>query len=352
MIEHDENYLKFANDFKIGLLSQNAFENLTKGNKIVINRIENVSSPMLSIIITTYNRKIQLKECILSILMQKYNNFEIIIIDDCSIDGTKEFIKDILQDKRINYYRNQKNIGASESRRKGLLLCKGEFLIFCDDDDYYIDNSFFEECLKIFSDNKINMVCANSYIKYEKENFYSLTKLNFPIEISSYKYLYKFQYEYLKPNSTFCCIFRKNILDKTRVNEMKMINDASIYLKALTQSGVVFNYSKIVGIYRIHSSNITFNIKSDFIIDNLNEKYNIYNFMKKKYGFFKANKWYKKQMLLTIKYYIFGSLPSKKEVNKIIIWLKKNKVRCYGMIFKIRLFQLKVIMTKSLKGEK
>lgn len=350
MAKQEDNFLKFENDFKSGLLSENAFENLTKKSKTEINKDGKISTPKISIIITTYNRKILLRECVLSILMQKYTNFEIIIVDDCSNDGTKEFMKDILQDKRINYYKNIKNLGASESRRKGYSLCKGEYIIFCDDDDYYIDNSFFEECSRIFLNNKINMICANSYIKYEKENIYSLVKLNFLTEITSYEYLYKFQYEYLKPNSTFCCVFRKNILDKAEINDMKMINDSSIYLKALTQDGIVFNYPRIIGIYRIHSSNITFNITSDFIIDNLNEKKNIYDFIKNKYGFLKANKWYEKQMLLTIKYYIFNSCPSEKDVNKVIVWLKINKVKYYDITFKIRMFQLKVMISKILKS--
>lgn len=354
MNNQDENYYRFYKDYNDKILNKNALDKLLnptsyKNSEIKIHELH--IEPKISIIITTYNRKKQLEECINSILMQKYFNYEIIIVDDCSNDNTEEYITDIFKDKRIKYFRNEENLGASESRKKGYLKSRGTYIIFCDDDDYYIDNYFFAECIRILEKKQISMICANSYIKYEKENIFKFLQLNFPKEISSYEYLKNFQFNYLKPNSTFCCIFRKEILNNAKIYDMDMVNDSSIYMKALTQKGIVYNYQKIVGVYRIHSANITFNISNDFIMKNLIEKKRIYEFLKERKAWDKADEWYRKQMELTIRYYIFGSKPSKEDVEKIFEWLKANKIEYYSIWFNIKLFQSKLKMKRIIKRE-
>lgn len=119
------------------------------------------------------------------------------------------------------------------NRQKGYNLCTGNYVLFIDDDDYFIDNNYFQDTINIFQNDNINIICSNTYIHYEKENIYLLNKLNIPNMIDSLKYLEKFQFEYKKPTSSFPAIFRKQILDKAKFNEMKMMNDTSIYLRAM-----------------------------------------------------------------------------------------------------------------------
>jgi len=89
---------------------------------------------MISIIITTYNRASLVVRAIQSALSQTYNNIEIIIVDDCSGDGTKEVVKPYLG-KRVKYIRNSVNIGLSASRNVGIAASRGEYISFLDDDD-------------------------------------------------------------------------------------------------------------------------------------------------------------------------------------------------------------------------
>lgn len=92
---------------------------------------------MISVIISTYNRKALLQRAIDSVLNQSYQQFELIIIDDCSSDGTERMVKD-LSDSRIRYYKTFKNSGHDGlPKNVGIMNAKGDFIAFLDDDDHY-----------------------------------------------------------------------------------------------------------------------------------------------------------------------------------------------------------------------
>jgi len=67
-----------------------------------------IEKPLVSIIIPTYNRAKYIKKAIHSCLNQSYKNIEVLVIDDCSPDNTKEVIESI-KDDRIKYFKNEKN---------------------------------------------------------------------------------------------------------------------------------------------------------------------------------------------------------------------------------------------------
>lgn len=294
----------------------------------------------ISVIIPTYNRIEHLKQCIESILVQTYKEFELIVVDDCSTENVQEVIN-LYKDSRIIYLRNSKNSGAGYSRKNGYLHATGEYIIFCDDDDYYTDNSLFENAIKIFENKEINLICCNSYKKYEKENIKELSKLNFESMIDTKEYLSKFHFDYAKPNSTFSAIFRKDILDKNDLKNMNMVNDASIYLRSLISNGKVYVYEEPVGIYRIHSKNISFNISADFLIANLEEKKYIYNKIIENKIIDKPDFWFEKQIQLTVNYFISGSNPSRLEKNKVIKWIKNNLKNNKKILLKLELKYIK-----------
>lgn len=98
-----------------------------------------INSLKISVIITTYNRPELLQESIKSVLNQTYTNFELIIIDDCSDNETRDCIA-MFNDERIIYHRNDVNMHLSASRNIGIDICSGKFLCFLDDDDIWNKN--------------------------------------------------------------------------------------------------------------------------------------------------------------------------------------------------------------------
>jgi len=93
-----------------------------------------MNNPLVSIIIPTYNRPKYLQRAIHSVLNQSYRNIEVIIIDDNSMTNLLPTIK-AFKDNRIRYYRNKENKGPTFSRNKGIILSKGSYINFLDDDD-------------------------------------------------------------------------------------------------------------------------------------------------------------------------------------------------------------------------
>ncbi|MES2142417.1 MAG: glycosyltransferase family 2 protein [Pseudomonadota bacterium] len=96
-------------------------------------------NPLFSIILTTYNRSHFLPRAIRSVLQQAFTNFELIIIDDCSIDNTKQIITEFT-DNRITYIQQTYNQGVSNARNLGIEQAHGEYICFLDDDDEYHPN--------------------------------------------------------------------------------------------------------------------------------------------------------------------------------------------------------------------
>ncbi|GAA4646895.1 glycosyltransferase [Pontixanthobacter gangjinensis] len=89
---------------------------------------------MISIIIPSYNRSHTLSGTIKSVLQQSDGNWELIIVDDGSLDSTSEVVQKYLGDGRVKYY-FQDHSGVSAARNYGASLAKGNYLIFLDSDD-------------------------------------------------------------------------------------------------------------------------------------------------------------------------------------------------------------------------
>jgi len=90
--------------------------------------------PLVSVIITTYNRAALLPRAINSVLNQTYQNFELIIVDDGSTDNTEEVVRSF-NDKRIIYHKHERNKGVLGAKNTGFDLAKGEYNCRLDDDD-------------------------------------------------------------------------------------------------------------------------------------------------------------------------------------------------------------------------
>jgi len=137
---------------------------LCNNQLIKLNNKKKYKLPKISIISPVYNRGKYLFRFIKSLQYQNFNEIEIILIDDCSIDNTKALIKNYKEvDKRIILIKNNKNKGTFASRNIGILKSKGEYLMFPDPDDILEQG-----CLKYFYNlakkNDYEMIRFNIYI--------------------------------------------------------------------------------------------------------------------------------------------------------------------------------------------
>lgn len=106
------------------------------------------TQPLISILMTAYNRMEFIAEAIESVLSSTYTNFELIILDDCSTDVTIDIARSFeQQDRRIKVYKNDKNLGDYPNRNKAAGYAKGDFIMYVDSDDTLCESGL-ENCIK------------------------------------------------------------------------------------------------------------------------------------------------------------------------------------------------------------
>lgn len=112
-----------------------------------------MKSPKISVIIPTYNRAQMVCDCVRSVLATGYPALEVIVVDDCSPDDTREKIAAAFGgDSRVIYLRNEKNSFQAVSRNRGRKSATGDYLLFLDDDNL-VHPAILTELVKVFDDH-------------------------------------------------------------------------------------------------------------------------------------------------------------------------------------------------------
>jgi len=95
-----------------------------------------MEKPLVSVLMTAYNREKYIAEAMQSVLASTYQNLELLIVDDGSKDRTLEIVRDIsAKDPRVQLHRNEKNLGDYPNRNRAASLAKGKYLKYVDSDD-------------------------------------------------------------------------------------------------------------------------------------------------------------------------------------------------------------------------
>jgi len=116
-----------------------------------------------SIIIPVYNVEKYLDECFESVLSQKFGNFEIICVDDCSTDNSWNILEKYAEkDKRIRIFKQEKNAGQGVARNRALDLAQGEYVLFVDPDDW-IETDSLNILNKELTRTNAEVLCFGAY---------------------------------------------------------------------------------------------------------------------------------------------------------------------------------------------
>ncbi len=148
----------------------------------------------ISVIIPVYNTEKELPKCLKSICEQTYKDLEIICIDDGSTDGSSQVLDEFsMKDNRIKVV-HQKNGGESNARNTGLKMASGEYIAFCDCDDW-IDTDMYEILARELNCENIDMVGGSWY--KETDAYSQEIRNQLPVNNAAFtreellKYLYK-----------------------------------------------------------------------------------------------------------------------------------------------------------------
>jgi glycosyltransferase involved in cell wall biosynthesis len=127
---------------------------------------------LVSIIIPTYNRAHLIPRAIQSVLDQTHSDWELIIVDDGSIDNTSEVVAGFVHiDNRVKYFPQTQNRGGNFCRNFGIEKAQGDFICFLDSDDYFDVKKLSLQVQKFEEEPSLDIVVGNTRIESGKERF-------------------------------------------------------------------------------------------------------------------------------------------------------------------------------------
>ena len=207
---------------------------------------------LVSIITPSYNSVRFISECVDSVISQTYENWEMLIVDDSSKDGSvDEIIRLSSKDSRIRHFLLEENIGAAEARNLAIRESKGRYIAFLDADDIWMSQKL-ERQLAFMQDKDI----AFSFSSYETISEDSSQTLNRIKALSKVNY-----HSYLK-NTIIGCL--TVIIDKEKVGDFQMQNirsshDMALWLLIMRRGFDAYGLDEILAKYRVVSSSNTSN---------------------------------------------------------------------------------------------
>ena len=194
--------------------------------------------PLVTVYIPTFNRLELLQRAVESVRNQTYKNLEIIVVDDCSTDGTQKYLAQLAkEDSRVRYFLKEKNSGACVSRNIAIENAKGEFITGLDDDDYFMENR-----INIFVDNWVDNIaglCSYSLVKKSSNNIKTNKRISLKNTIEAE--------DLLKANHIGNQIFTKSQYLKAISGfdkNMQVWQDLECWYRLLKEYGVVQRINK------------------------------------------------------------------------------------------------------------
>lgn len=203
---------------------------------------------LVSIIMPSYNTAEFINETIRSVLAQTYTNWELIIVDDCSLDSTDDVVKPYLADERVHYIKNEKNSGAAVSRNRALREANGKWIAFLDSDDLWYPTKL-EEQIAFMAENN----WAFSYTDYTEINENGTkngTTVTGPGRITRLG-----MYRYCWPGC-LTVMYDAEKVGLIQIGDIRKNNDYAMWLKVIKKADCR-RYGKVLAKYRKRAGSIS-----------------------------------------------------------------------------------------------
>ncbi len=215
--------------------------------------------PLLSVVMSTYNRAHLLKETVESVLNQSFSNFEFIIIDDCSTDNTAGILRSF-NDERIKVLTNSQNKGCTFNYHIAHNLAKGKYVAHIDDDDMCFPNRFEKQLDVLKRNSEISLL--GTFVETFGEN--ARPSWTFYTEPEKLDFIMNFY----NPICHSSIIYDKEFADKNLINydlSCKCAQDYDFYKQFLFKGAKIANISDVLVRYRMHPKRLTDEFKTQQI---------------------------------------------------------------------------------------
>lgn len=205
---------------------------------------------LISIITPSYNSSKFIEQTIKSAISQTYQNWEMIIVDDCSPDNSNDIIEEYCKkDSRIKLIRLEKNSGPAVARNRAIEEAKGKYIAFLDADDLWIPEKL-EKQIKFMQENDLAVTCSSYYTIDEVGK-----KINTRVVKESFSYT-----DMLKSNhiGNLTGVYDCEKLGKIYMDDVGH-EDYTLWLKAMKKTGKTKAIVEPLAEYRILSNSISAN---------------------------------------------------------------------------------------------
>lgn len=202
---------------------------------------------LVSIIMPSYNTGKFIKKAIKSVINQTYNNWELIIVDDCSRDNTDEDVKNI-KDDRIKYIKNEVNRGAAISRNIALREAKGRWIAFLDSDDLW-EKDKLEKQIRFMKTNNYYFSYTN-YIEIDENDNPNGRRITGPKKITKIG-----MYNYCWPGC-LTVMYDSSKIGLIQIENIKKNNDYAMWL-TICKKANCYLLNEDLAAYRKRSGSIS-----------------------------------------------------------------------------------------------
>ena len=210
--------------------------------------------PKVSVITVSYNREAFIREAMDSVLAQSYQDWELLVIDDASTDNTEQVVAEYaVKDPRIQYHKNNHNLGIAKTRNRGIKLSKGQYIAPLDSDDVWLDKNKLQKQVEFLDINKDYCMLGGG-IMHIDEHSVQIKKVLFPVYDSLIRKII-LQFNPF-PQSTL--LYRKEVAVACGGYSTDFIicDDYDLWLKMGLKAKFT-NIPQVLAGYRVHGANIT-----------------------------------------------------------------------------------------------
>lgn len=179
---------------------------------------------LVSIVMPSFNTAPFIVESIQSVLAQTYQDWELLVVDDCSTDNTDQVIKPFLFDQRIRYLKNEKNSGAAVSRNRALREAKGKWIAFLDSDDLWMPDKLSKQ-IRFMENNGYHFSYTN-YAEIDTEDNRNGISVTGPKRITKAGF-----FNYCWPGC-LTVMYDREVVGLIQISDIKKNNDYAMWLKA------------------------------------------------------------------------------------------------------------------------
>lgn len=292
---------------------------------------------MISIIVPSYNHKKYIGKLLESIYKQTYKNFELIVLDDGSADGSPEYLQEL--QKKYNFQLIlKKNEGPCMTVNQGLQLCKGEFVVIIASDDFMPDSRLAEQIEFFDKHPEIDIVAGSLEVVDENNLSKGFIHTKSTGLVSFNRML--FSNEVYAPTA----MSRKRVYDSCgHYNPDYLIEDYYFWLKALHNGHKIYNTKNIWAFYRVIDGEME--RKREWYLKGALQVLEDYNFLSN-YSFVRRN--------LLLRYFLKSALLGQKIpsdfVTKLYLelpWWMRNGINFMGLLPKF--LRIKIALALGVK---